>query len=140
MNSATIASLEQQGRGLSATGVHVLVDGHTLVDVGDTSRPVRVHSVRKSLISALYGVAYDQGVLVLNATLGEVGIDDTPPLTSTGEKSATIEDLLTARSGVYLCSPKAALRSSRHAARTRRAPTGCTTTGTSTCWATSTKG
>ncbi|MDT5044949.1 MAG: hypothetical protein QOG75_802 [Mycobacterium sp.] len=101
MNSATIASLEQQAHGLGATGVHVLVDGHTLLDVGDTSRPVRVHSVRKSLISALYGVAYDQGVLDLNATLGEVGIDDTPPLTEQ-EKSATIQDLLTARSGVYL--------------------------------------
>jgi CubicO group peptidase (beta-lactamase class C family) len=105
MNSATIASLEQQARGLGATGVHVLVDGHTLLDVGDTSRPVRVHSVRKSLISALYGVAYDQGVVDLGATLGEVGIDDTPALTEQ-EKSATIEDLLTARSGVYLPPPE----------------------------------
>jgi CubicO group peptidase (beta-lactamase class C family) len=138
MNSATIASLEQQARGLAATGVHVLVDGHTLVDVGDTSRPVRVHSVRKSLISALYGVAYDQGVLDLNATLGQVGIDDTSPLTEQ-EKSATIEDLLTARSGVYLPPPEGGA-SSPPAARTHRAPTGCTTTGTSTCWATSTKG
>jgi CubicO group peptidase (beta-lactamase class C family) len=105
MNRATIASLEQQARALGAAGVHVLVDGHTLVDVGDTSRPVRVHSVRKSLISALYGVAYDQGVVNLGATLGEVGIDDTPALTEQ-EKSATIEDLLTARSGVYLPAPE----------------------------------
>src|ERR1700688_2862001 len=106
MNRATIASLEQQARALGAAGVHVLVDGHTLVDVGDTSRPVRVHSVRKSLISALYGVAYDQGVVNLGATLGEVGIDDTPALTEQ-EESATIEDLLTARSGVYLPPPEA---------------------------------
>jgi CubicO group peptidase (beta-lactamase class C family) len=101
MNRTTIFSLEQHARALGATGVHVLVDGHTLVDVGDTSGPVRVHSVRKSLISALFGVAYDEGVVDLDATLGEVGIDDTPALTEQ-EKAATIEDLLTARSGVYL--------------------------------------
>jgi CubicO group peptidase (beta-lactamase class C family) len=106
MNRGTIASLEQQARAFGATGVHVLVDGHTLVNVGDTSRPVRVHSVRKSLISALYGVAYDQGVVDLGASLGQVGIDDTPALTAQ-EKSATIEDLLTARSGVYLPPPEA---------------------------------
>jgi CubicO group peptidase (beta-lactamase class C family) len=104
MNRATIASLEQQARALGATGVQVLVGGHTVVDVGDTCGPVRVHSVRKSLISALYGVAYDDGVLDLGATLGQVGIDDTPALTEQ-EKSATIEDLLTARSGVYLPPP-----------------------------------
>ena len=121
MNSATIAALEQQARGLGATGVHVLADGRTLVDVGDTSRPVRVHSVRKSLISALYGVAYDQGVLDLSATLGQVGIDDTPPLTEQ-EKSATIEDLLWLAPASTFRPPKAALRSSRHAARTHRAP------------------
>jgi CubicO group peptidase (beta-lactamase class C family) len=105
MNRETIASLEQQARALDATAVHVLVDGHTLLDVGDTAKPVRVHSVRKSLISALYGVAYDQGVVDLGATLGDVGIDDTPPLTDQ-EKSATIEDLLTARSGVYRPPPE----------------------------------
>jgi CubicO group peptidase (beta-lactamase class C family) len=139
MNREAIASLERQARDLDATAVHVLVDGHTLLDVGDTARPVRVHSVRKSLISALYGVAYDQGVVDLRTTLGEVGIDDTPPLTGQ-EKSATIEDLLTARSGATFRPPKQALRSSRPAAHTHRAPTGCTTTGTSTCWATFTKG
>ena len=105
MNRETIASLEQQARALDAIAVHVLFDGDTLLDVGDTARPVRVHSVRKSLISALYGVAYDQGVVDLGTTLGEVGIEDTPPLTGQ-EKSATIEDLLTARSGVYLPPPE----------------------------------
>ncbi len=81
MNRETIASLERQARALDATAVYVLVEGNTLLDVGDTARPIRVHSVRKSLISALYGVAYDQGVVDLGATLGEVGIEDTPPLT-----------------------------------------------------------
>jgi CubicO group peptidase (beta-lactamase class C family) len=57
--------------------------------------------MRKSIISALFGQAYDRGEIDLNATLGELGIDDTPRLTDE-EKSATVEDLLAARSGVYL--------------------------------------
>jgi CubicO group peptidase (beta-lactamase class C family) len=57
--------------------------------------------MRKSIISALFGQAYARGQIDLDATLGELGIDDTPALTDT-EKSATINDLLAARSGVYL--------------------------------------
>ena len=75
--------------------------GRTIIEVGDVSCPVHIHSMRKSIISALFGQAYDRGEVDLNATLGELGIDDTPRLTDK-EKSARIEDLLAARSGVYL--------------------------------------
>jgi CubicO group peptidase (beta-lactamase class C family) len=101
MDGATMNSLEQQARDLGATGVTVLVDGHPLVEIGDTGKPIWVHSVRKSLLSALYGIAHDEGIIDLGTTLGDLGIDDTPALTER-EKSATIEDVLTARSGVYL--------------------------------------
>jgi CubicO group peptidase (beta-lactamase class C family) len=57
--------------------------------------------MRKSIISALFGQAYDRGQVDLDATLGELGIDDTPSLTD-NEKSATINDLLATRAGVYL--------------------------------------
>jgi CubicO group peptidase (beta-lactamase class C family) len=57
--------------------------------------------MRKSIMSALFGQAYDRGEIDLNATLGELEIDDTPRLTDQ-EKSARVEDLLAARSGVYL--------------------------------------
>jgi CubicO group peptidase (beta-lactamase class C family) len=69
-----------------------------VVSWGDGARPLAVHSIRKSLISALYGQLHDRGSLRLDTTIGELGIDDTPALTDT-EKTATIEDLLTARSG-----------------------------------------
>lgn len=65
------------------------------------SCPVDTHSMRKSIMSALVGMACYRGQLDLTATLGELGIDDAPVLTDE-EKSACIEDLLTARSGVYL--------------------------------------
>jgi CubicO group peptidase (beta-lactamase class C family) len=57
--------------------------------------------MRKSIMSALFGQAYDRGGVDLNATLRELEIDDTPSL-SDEEKSARIADLLAARSGVYL--------------------------------------
>ena len=57
--------------------------------------------MRKSIMSALVGQAYDRRDIDLDTTLGELDIDDTPALTDQ-EKSATIEDLLAARSGVHL--------------------------------------
>ena len=75
--------------------------GRTIVEVGDVSRPIDVHSMRKSILSALVGLAHDRGEIDLDATLCELDIDDTPTL-SEEERSATIEDLLTARSGVHL--------------------------------------
>jgi CubicO group peptidase (beta-lactamase class C family) len=96
-----IADIEQQLRRLNLTAAQIRHAGHTIVEVGDVSCPVHAHSIRKSILSALFGLAHDRGQLDLETTLGDLGIDDTPSLTDT-EKSATIEDLLTARSGVYL--------------------------------------
>jgi CubicO group peptidase (beta-lactamase class C family) len=69
--------------------------------VGDAARPIDVHSIRKSIVSALIGQAHDRRDIDLNTTLCALDIDDTPAL-SGQEKSATVEDLLTARSGVHL--------------------------------------
>lgn len=52
-------------------------------------------------MSLMIGMAIEQGRLKLDATLGELGIDDNEPLTQ-AEKSATIRHLLQARSGIYL--------------------------------------
>lgn len=59
-----------------------------------------VASVRKSLIGILYGIAVAAGEIDLDATLGDLGIDDLTPLTPQ-EKQATVADLLKSRSGVY---------------------------------------
>jgi CubicO group peptidase (beta-lactamase class C family) len=96
-----VADIEQWLRRFDVTAALVHRAGRTVVEVGDVSCPVHVHSMRKSFISALFGQAHDRGEIDLDATLGELGIDDTPALTDE-EKSASIEDLLAARSGVYL--------------------------------------
>jgi CubicO group peptidase (beta-lactamase class C family) len=68
---------------------------------GDVASPVNVASIRKTLLSALYGRCVDAGEISLGATLAELGIDDSPPSLSPLEKQATVADLLRLRSGVY---------------------------------------
>lgn len=75
--------------------------GRVLVAWGDVARKIPAHSVRKSLVSALYGKAVAAHQLRLDATLGELGIDDDAGLTLR-EQAATVRDVIAARSGVYL--------------------------------------
>ncbi|MEA3438884.1 MAG: serine hydrolase [Chloroflexota bacterium] len=80
----------------------MIVDDGTVVDTwGDVTRNYQCHSMRKSLLSALYGIYVDDGKIELDATLADLEIDDKNPLTEM-EKEATVVDLLEARSGVYL--------------------------------------
>lgn len=69
---------------------------------GNTATRYNTHSVRKSLLSALIGIAIDREFLELDETLGDLGIDETATPLSDLEKTATLRDLLTSRSGVYL--------------------------------------
>lgn len=95
--------LEQAKRlydSLDAAAFMVVYDGKVLISWGDVERRFMCHSVRKSLLSALYGIQVDGGSIDLNKTLAELNIDDKSPLTQS-EKQATIRDLLKARSGVY---------------------------------------
>ncbi|HUO86109.1 MAG TPA: serine hydrolase [Thermoanaerobaculia bacterium] len=97
------AGLEDAFRRAEAAGsaaVMVVYRGHVLAAWGDVERELELHSVRKSLYGALYGVAVDRGVIDLEATLAELEIQDLSPLTPL-ERSARVADLLAARSGVY---------------------------------------
>ncbi len=84
----------------SSIGGMVLYDGKIVFQWGDITRKGRLHSVRKSFMSALYGIYREDGKLNLDRTLAQLGIDDTNGLTDT-EKQATVRQLLQARSGVY---------------------------------------
>lgn len=85
---------------IGSEAIFIVHDRAVVVDWGQTSRPFKVMSIRKSLLSALIGTQVAAGALRLDATLADLGIDDRPPLTD-GEKQARVADLLTARSGVY---------------------------------------
>lgn len=79
----------------------VLDGGAVVASWGDVERRYMCHSVRKSYLSALFGPYVEEGVVDLDATLAELGIDDTTPLTD-AEKQATVLQLMQARSGVFL--------------------------------------
>jgi ankyrin repeat protein len=86
---------------IGSAAVVIVVDGLILDEWGDTSRHFRAHSMRKSLLNAIFGIHVHEGHIDLEATLEELGIDDNEPLT-TSEKQATIRHLLKGRSGIYL--------------------------------------
>lgn len=80
----------------------VLKGGQLIYQYGDVHTPFNSASVRKSIFSALYGIAESKGIIKLDMTLEELGVDDqVNPLTAI-EKKATLRHLLTARSGIYL--------------------------------------
>jgi CubicO group peptidase (beta-lactamase class C family) len=91
----------RQARSIGSTAVMVIDDGKVVAAWGDPGKKVFLHSVRKSLVSALYGIAVRDGKIGLADTLATLGIDDKPPSLSAGEKQAKVIDLLMARSGVY---------------------------------------
>lgn len=92
---------ENYASSLHDSSLMVVECGH-LVDVwGDTAKKLTTFSVRKSLISALYGIYAAEGKIDINETLEQAGIDDTPSPLTKEERQAKIVDLLRARSGVY---------------------------------------
>jgi CubicO group peptidase (beta-lactamase class C family) len=86
---------------MDTAGGLVVYDGRILCDWGDIATKGNLHSARKSLMSALYGIYVNEGKIDLNSTMGELGIDDNEPGLTEEEKQARIIDLLKARSGVY---------------------------------------
>lgn len=78
----------------------VIYRGRVLAAWGQVDRRVELHSVRKSLVGALYGIFMRDGKVDVQRTLAELNIDDISPL-SAEEKRAKIIDLLGSRSGVY---------------------------------------
>lgn len=88
-----------QKRG-STSGM-IIHNGVVMADWGDVSRRSNLNSARKSLMSALIGIAVARGQMRLDDTLQELGVDDDPPSLSPVEKQATVRMLLQARSGVY---------------------------------------
>jgi len=83
------------------TAILVVRDDDIVASWGDIGAKVNVRSMRKSLLSALFGIAVEEHRINLASTLAELEIDDVPPALSPAEKKATVRELLMARSGVY---------------------------------------
>lgn len=100
-----------------SAAVMAISDGRVVAAWGDVERKLELHSVRKSIYAALWGIAEERGLVRLDATLASLGVDDLQPLAAE-EKRATVADLLRARSGVY--HPAAYAASDDEAARPAR--------------------
>lgn len=93
------ASLVQE---VGAAALVICDRGHVLYEVGDPAMTIHCRSIRKTLLGALFGHAVLTGRIDLDASLAELGIDDSvPPRLTDEERTARVRDLLTCRSGVY---------------------------------------
>ena len=72
-----------------STALFVVDSGFVVPKLGDIEKPIKCHSVRKSLLNALFGVLHFKERLDLGMTMDDLGIDDITPLV-TEEKKATI--------------------------------------------------
>jgi CubicO group peptidase (beta-lactamase class C family) len=99
-DAEALATARRHADEVASGAVMVVEDGVVVAAWGDVERKLELHSVRKSLYAALYGIAAERGLVDLDATLADLGVDDLQGLTPE-ERTARLTDLLMARSGVY---------------------------------------
>lgn len=100
-SSAQLKVLIKEIHDEGSTSGMIIHAGHVIAQWGDVTRKNNLYSARKSVLSALIGIAVARSQIHLDDTLAQIGIDDEPPALTTAEKQATIRTMLEARSGVY---------------------------------------
>ena len=100
-SSAKLAQAERLASAQDTEAVMIVHRGRIVCEWGDTERPFMCHSMRKSILSALYGIYVEKRAIDIDKTLEQLGIDDKAPSLTRVEKQATVRDLLKARSGIY---------------------------------------
>lgn len=100
-SSEKLAQAKALADSFDTAAVMIVHRGRIVYEWGETERPFMCHSMRKSILSALYGIYVENGTIDIEKTIGELGIDDKAPSLTETEKQATVRDLLKARSGIY---------------------------------------
>lgn len=85
---------------LDSGALMVVHRGRPVIAWGDLEERYTVQSMRKPLVGALIGQLAAEGALDLDATLLQMGIDDSEPALTEEERQATLRDLLLSRSGI----------------------------------------
>ena len=101
---------------LDTTALVVMHEGRVIHRYGGDAKLSYLASARKSLVSMVYGPSIARGQIDPDATLASLDFDDIGGLLPV-ERSATIRDLLRARSGVYHAAANAGDASARAPAR-----------------------
>ncbi|MBL8512531.1 MAG: serine hydrolase [Betaproteobacteria bacterium] len=100
-DTAKLKAARDYAKTIPTAAVMIIVEGRVLAAWGDTATKYNVHSIRKSFLSALYGISVSERTIRLTDTMLDLGIDDNAPSLTDIEKTATVDDLLKARSGIY---------------------------------------
>ena len=82
------------------TGLVIIYNGKILASFGDTAEISLSASVRKSILSILFGPFVENGKINLYKTLAQLNFNDKGGLLPL-EKEATIYDLMTSRAGIF---------------------------------------
>ncbi len=99
-SSARLEALRAWLGSIDTTAMLVSVGGRSLFEYRDLSRLSYLASVRKSVLAIVYGKYVENGTIPLRRTLKEMEFTDVGGLMDQ-ELQATVEDVITARSGVY---------------------------------------
>ena len=97
---AALARARAFAEGSGSGAVLLVHHGRVVFAWGNPARVYITRSIRKSLVDLMLGTSAVARSLKLDATLADLGIDDREPL-SVQEQTATVGQLLAARSGVY---------------------------------------
>ncbi len=100
-SAPALARADAWSKLIGSTAVMIVQHGLVVAEWGDTAARTPLASVRKSLLSALIGIAAPHYPNMIDTKLGDLGVEDNAPSLSAEEKTATVRDLLEARSGVY---------------------------------------
>lgn len=100
-SGSDLAALDARAEEIGSAALMIVQGGEIVYSRGEIERPFLLHSLRKSVMSAMIGVLVDNGAITLDTTLAELEIDDLAGLTET-ERSATVRDIISARSGIYI--------------------------------------
>ena len=82
------------------TGLVIIHKGKIVFEYGDIVENSYIASCRKSILSILYGKYVEDKTIDLNKTIKQLGIDDVDGILPEEEK-ATVQEIISARSGVY---------------------------------------
>lgn len=104
-NQDTLQSINDYLKSAKNLDAFIAIENNReILSFGEPEKLINLHSARKPIMSLLIGIAQDKGLLNINETVGKIGITEHGVTLSEIEKSATIRDLLMARSGIYLAS------------------------------------
>ena len=100
-SSVKLTEARTYSEALDTAAVMIVHDGVLIDAWGDIARKYPAASIRKSLLSALYGIQVGKGNIGLLDSLEDLRVEDEPPGLTHKERQARVVDLLMARSGVY---------------------------------------